>query len=124
MTLNSKNNKLVFDKENLDFLYSACVKQRDSLTNSFQETAYRVSDMIGDNGDQFVNLLIRPLVNMVKTEEEMVKILKEIAFLKRLDAKLNDLEKKITVIETILDTNDSLHLATINFDELDIVSNE
>jgi len=106
--------------DNLQHLLHQYETQLESLQSSFQQTEYSLMEILSGGGDMAAAMIVRPLLSILKDEDQVKEFAKNLLYLRRLSDKMTAIQSNLYVVQAILDKDNPLQLAGVTFDDLEV----
>lgn len=112
------NDTIKFDKELLLIMSSTRHDNISSIKSELTSTLGKMQDMLREVPQQIVTALLESSIRSLRNEDEAKEFAKLLVYASRLFNQIEELEEEVIVIDTILDEESIIRMATgINFKE-------
>lgn len=112
------NDTIKFDKELLLIMSSTRHDNISSIKSELTSTLGKMQDMLKEVPQQIVTALLESSIRSLRNEDEAKEFAKLLVYASRLFNQIEELEEEVIVIDTILDEESIIRMATgINFKE-------
>jgi hypothetical protein len=118
------DDKIFLSRDTLKTMFELKTNELEAAESKFQDAQSELLQLMEGSPPYTYKMLIEPMLETIKSEDDMARYAKLLVYLKRLQTQMVALKKELYVYKSVLDDESPVHMAGISFDGMEVLKDD